>query len=160
MKKEFKEVANFYVGCKVKVVNERYVDNGYTGTIKGYLHDENELLVEHDNGGDSWEDIADCKPILKHLSDITEEETGVLFDIPEETEIYRNKSSEKGLWFDIKWKTPSGDYNYGGVGMSLMPMDKLNVYKTAYLLSKGYDLFNLIENGFAINTKSLTNPPQ
>lgn len=68
----------------------------------------------------------DFKPILKDLSDITEEDwTALGFE-------------DESEWYHFLWEYPTPQFNEKGF---------------MYLLSKGYDLFNLLSTNQAINAK-------
>lgn len=49
------------IGRKVKVFNKEYENGSYDGTITGVMEDQ--LLVEHPGGSDSWEPIGTCELI-------------------------------------------------------------------------------------------------
>ena len=123
MEVEFKDVSNHYVGCKVEVKNDRYIDGGYIGTMFGIRETiEVDLFIESDKGGDGWEHISNCKPVLKSLFDLTDHEL-----------INAISPMQCGL-------------------NSLNGLEQIKQCAeiTKFLLSKHYDLFNLIENGQAI----------
>ncbi len=68
---EIKVIAQ-YIGQKVKVTSEKYIDCGYIGTILGVCSVRG-LLVEHPKVGDGYEKIEDCKLILRELTNIKDE---------------------------------------------------------------------------------------
>ena len=64
-----------YIGQKVLVTNEKYTNGQYSGTLEGIQPASlTELFVSHVSGSDGWEAIADCKLVLKPLSEITDED--------------------------------------------------------------------------------------
>lgn len=69
--------------------------------------------------------VADIKPLLKSLSDITEEDCVAL------------GFEDKAEWYHFLWEYPTPQFNAKGF---------------TYLLSKHYDLFNLIENNEALSS--------
>ncbi len=104
MKKEIKDYLHLYLGCKV-VFNEKL-----------------KAVITHKLLADNLVPKEKLKPILRPLSDMTEDED-------QEFEYIRYKK-------DLSI--------YEGTAM-----------QTAYLLSKNFDLFGLIESGLAIDATTL-----
>lgn len=131
MKTKFEEVANLYIGCKCAFYNE-LTDKGIptlTGLLKypymGVLYSLDTEEYHHEV------DISDFKPILRPLSDMSKDELEKIVEIGEVN--HRGESPEN---FVIGWKayTP-------------------NTF--AYLLSRSFDLFGLIESGEALDKTKL-----
>lgn len=132
---ELKDYLHYYLNCRVKVANERYIDGGYIGTILGVT--ETQLLVDT-GSSDGWEDIKYCAPILRPLSDITDEEKIEMFDA-ECSDVSRITTIKKKIKFVDEWLLSQ---RFGSASFH-------------YLLKQGFDLFSLIENGLAIDKKTL-----
>lgn len=111
---QFKDVAHLYLGCKIKTeegigtLDEISTEKSDDVTITSYD------LVH------AYLRFDEFKPILRPLSDMTDEE----------------EKASRAMYHN------AGNYNFGIAA------------KTNYLLSLGFDLFGLIENGEAI---TLTN---
>lgn len=122
MKTEWKNVAKFYLGCEGKV------DNLFTARMIA-IHTNGNIQTDIARGEqDKWE-YDRFKPILRPLSDMTEEEQG-------------NFSFEQLI--DLE-DTPIEQIYF-------------NNKQILFLLSKSFDLFNLIENVFAIDKTTIPNP--
>ena len=116
MQIKFKDVAHLYVGCQVECINEKSnSDNEYFGLFANLTHYTMSMYLN-----DKW------KPILRHLSDMTEEEQTTLY----------------GHWRIIK--NPFHEI-------------QLEAKQIVWLLSKHFDLFELIESNQALDlTKIIT----
>ncbi len=107
--------------------------------------------------------LATCKPILRPLSDMTEDEA---------KELYGINPYAKGKWLvksaiiepnikgyqpniiKINWEGKEGVTGHG-VGQDVMYLNKIGAEQHRFLLSKHFDLFELIPAGLAI-----TPPPE
>ncbi len=150
---EIKAIAS-YIGGKVKVTNERYIDGGYIGTVLGVCSVRG-ILVEHDNkGSDGDEKFEDCKLILKPLSEITDDdaiEVSKIHDIDDAgIEGFFLKQGKEIIGWILKENAPAP--------LWIPPFDILKIFQL--LQSKGYDLpqyllsgKTLIESGLAIEQK-------
>lgn len=119
--KDIKDYLHLYLGCKVEI----------GATLPGMLLgvEGNTAFVKHFTEGRICMALKQVKPILRPLSDMTEEE---------------------GVEAEVAWKEGS---NYGEtIGQGL---NCAYAYRLKYLLSKGFDLFNLIPKGLAIDKSSL-----
>lgn len=129
MKKELKDYLHLYLGC------ECILDNKETGKLIGFdsrLHDSDvemvcfTIWIDKENDWSVYNDDKNferIKPILRPLSDMTEEEK----------------------------------QNIEGTDWSLLPDSgwEYTAETFLFLLSKGFDLFGLIEAGLAIDKITL-----
>ncbi len=129
MKKELKDYLHFYLGCE-------FVYN--SNPQKRYILDITELSIVQN----SW----NIKPILRSLSDMTEEES-------KDFQIIAQLEKEDLSCIEYKPNLFSNELELGTAHLT-------NVFQWAngvqYLLSKHFDLFNLIESDLAIDAKTLT----
>lgn len=119
-----KELA-LYLGCEAVATTEHLIncDEGEEEEVRIYLTIENlnELDVT----------FFDVKPILRPLSDITEEEI---------SDVFPGESNPEAYTTDF-WKSHLKEYG----------VPTLKPEQFTYLLSRGFDLFNWIEQGLAIS---------
>lgn len=119
MKTEWKDVAHLYLGC-----------DGHYYYLNGNF--SKEILIQIDTDGRCLSNnrkmvLSDFKPILRPLSDMTEEEEGEYWKI-------------RGTGWTSETESQMIREATG----------------TKYLLSKGFDLFGLIESSQAIDRTTLT----
>lgn len=156
MEKNIKDYLHLYLGCEVGIKdggilygNEKMTEiNTY-----GYVH-----LYERDG---YWP-IDQIKPILRPLSDMSEEERKELWKY-----IFKREFNENGIIVFRKDRTTSTEPRYVmssglerlGIEMNgtiwadsdLSPFKHNQHEVTLWLLSKRFDLFGLIESGLAID---------
>ena len=121
MKTEWKDVMHLYKGCEIEVRDKDFINGVQYGKLQGYQFDDN-LLIDFEQS-DGYENIGKCKPILRPLSDMTEEEClylNVAFMVVEKWA----KTAHKETWGTAEF---------------------------LYLLKQGFDLFGLIESGQALD---------
>ncbi len=143
MEKTFKEVAHLYLGCEVVIVDGIRDNNTDTLTYMNILGD---------CGGNQYEWlISNCRPILYRLEDITDKDAIELVSLW--SDIFLNVEKK-----DVRYQKLNFDFNYASsrrVRTEQVDFRKLNSDQFLFLLSKHYDLFNLIDNGHAIDAKTL-----
>lgn len=141
---EIKDYLHLYIGCEIKLTG-RNTGNYKNEIVKliGVSHTYNK--TEAILSGGSWEKYMmysafyseDITLILRHLSDMTESELKELVNQPDFTDHYCKKklmeisTSIYGLYNFISFY---GSHN-----------------SIRWLLSKGFDLFQLIDSGLAID---------
>jgi len=143
MEKNIKYYLNFYFGCECEIsdLTKRMVLEGWEEgrtKIGGYLLDC----------------MNDCtiKPILRKLCSMTEEERLELDGIYARAVIIDD--------YPFKTKLSNGDWEISKSTRSRLFMDSIvSANMTQHLLSKGFDLFGLIESGLAIDKETLLTPP-
>jgi len=161
---ELKDVLHLYLGCKVLLESEMYSENGNPDKII-------ERLAGIDKDGNCEGDSyvlyeGDFKLILRPLSSMTEEEAlhciGIAYESvythkPEFIRVEMVDSNQEAaaiICEEPGWKygfsvTKNGiDFSANG---SFLHIPQFEI--TAYLLSKGFDLFNLIPSNQAIESK-------
>ncbi|HRP30482.1 MAG TPA: hypothetical protein PKV73_01255 [Agriterribacter sp.] len=126
---QWKSVAHLYLGCDVDL-------NGvvYTLTAVQSISDLVIVRSKQDSRQGIWMWVSEIKPILRPLSDMTEEEilyVGMLWEKPFPYSELPNKI-----------KSPHT--------LELAPSCIGSAEVTQYLLSRHFDLFNLIETNQAI----------
>ena len=153
MEKTFKDYAHLYLGCDVLVQNldsddfETEIEEGITNgcvakltlvnqgdcQLRAYDDSENwEYAIEIEGAClCSWWSSRNVRPLLRQLSDITKDEA---------VELWGHKNA-----FAIM----NNSFNYDEHLSNLSP------YGTVYLLKQGFDLFNLIESGIALDKTKL-----
>lgn len=138
---ELKEVLHLYLGCEV-------VFNGVEWTmwrISKYYCD----LLGADGHSKNCIHRHEAKPILRHLSDMTEEEAIELAKLSEYEPHFRDVKVERNQYNDfiVTWQgAAEGREVFNATGEMFYCAEQFQ-----YLLAKGFDLFNLIETGQAID---------
>ena len=155
-----KELA-LYLGCEA-YGSQKYDDPLLSESRTGILIDidlkENSAWL-YSNGVQQRFLPHNVKPILRSLSDITEDELGELIIVfsGEDSSYYIASKNTYGI--EIDSKEDDGmclNIHYAG-GMDCVCKDNNEYYAYpgaqvfAYLLSKGFDLFGFIEQGLAID---------
>lgn len=127
---QLKDVLHLYPGCEVENYPYGKESNPVVGILMGVMG-ERVYIQNKDIKGNNWDHltidyVAEITPILNHLSDMPEED---------KSELKLNLFQESNLDNpqEIMW----------------------TFEQTRILLSKGYDLFKLIESGQAIDRKTL-----
>lgn len=129
---DFKDYAPYYIGCRCFNTwfpeGHKQYDKGWKlmGVCPAYARNGKPYLLENEDDY-TWTDSI--KPILRHLSDMTKEETDELEKIKGTKVVYRSH-----LPMEIKYDTPETFH---------------------WMLKKQFDLFSLIENSLAIDSKTL-----
>lgn len=144
MNTKFKDVAHLYLGCDMYTK----FDDGSSGKQELTTYELSGII-------NNWKGIRirpiEIKPILRPLSDITDEEFSVYYNMLEkcdyEAYIEISDSGEKKI--GCEWPAGvSGVYINSQVGKDLM-----NTF--LYLQSRSFDLFGLIESGEALDKTKL-----
>lgn len=114
---------------------------------------------------DGFDMPGGVKPILRRLSDMTEQEmkalyrTRTLWAYIQESHIKKIQFSEGNQnCITIGYEGPSGSSGYT-CGNELMYLNQLMPTQFHYLLKQGFDLFGLIDEGAAIDAKTIINKP-
>lgn len=125
-----KDYIHLYLGCEVMRPDGR--------TILTLYGIQRTLAVHVENGELTYSSLNACKPILRPLDSITEEEA-------------------KEAWT----KTIGVEYTRGNKDRILHNMATMSQFSPliVHLLAKHFDLFNLIEAGLAIDKTTLTPTP-
>ncbi len=144
-----------HIGQKVQVANEKYINNGYIGTILGVCSVRG-ILVKNPCGSDGDENINDCKLVLKPLSLMTKEDTlevvkmfGFSSNI-EEIEKFEKQTGEDyvSTFSEIFYK----DGNIG-VGNYKDTLSMLNAWQ--YFQDMGYDIPQRLLGGKTLRESGL-----
>lgn len=164
---KFSEVAHLYLGCTCSVSASEYYESGVGKLVRVDIEDGNTVVISantlHDRTKYCVEaDIDDVKPLLRPLSDMTEEEAIQVAEIcfPKRQmptkRVFRNLghlkqvSIEGGKRFEVALSINTGRFkiSYGSAGYTAAD----NIAEaTLYLLNQGFDLFRLLENGEALD---------
>jgi hypothetical protein len=165
MEKNIKDYLHLYIGCNVQWNKAR----GFTLTKVNWLFNEFEIDQDESGYTETFNEktVHEIKPILRPLSDMTGEVLTEIFDV-----CYRCVySSERDFpvetvstGFEMGMKAFDGKYNYGltvnvtgilfSVDGKFLTVPVFDV--TRILLREGYDLFDLLDAGLAINKSSIT----
>jgi len=159
MSKKIEDYLPYYIGqdCmigdykgKIQSVGSKEID--FMCVVSGTNQDEESGFYGEDEENDVKPEMV--KPILRPLSDMTEEEAKEVvnrqfksWSIP----IYEGHSS---LCIDVKFQIDVGNkFNHTQIDYDRISPDAFH-----YLLKQGFDLFNLIPAGLAVDkTKEVTN---
>ena len=148
MKQLTPQILGMYLGCRIMVTRGRWKVTGTLGGVDSngsvMLRDSttnftpDEDWIENDRGFDILSDGV--KPVLRRLEDMTEGEAyeyGIVAKVWHDgtAESYMRKKS-----FASREHAVVGKYRVAGL---------------MFLLSKSFDLFNLIDSGLAIDSKTI-----
>jgi hypothetical protein len=161
--KELKTYAHLYMGCEVNILHrvlddteETFVERGKLVGITESEVERGKLIAIIDMNCESLQEcyIEDVKLILRPLSDMSEEEARHIYRSYFGKSTAEDWSGDTGsAYFRPKQITPNKthglrivegeDYSSGDfmTVVGLMP----------YLLSRGFDLFGLIDSGLAVS---------
>lgn len=163
---EFKEVAHLYLGCLAKatyVTKDGDTDKDVPVELKNYRRLES-VGIAGDRRILMWVggnlSASQHKPILRPLSDMTEEEAySLIFSV----DFYKRHEIEVTNISDNPWIGISFTVRYDGKGRWWNKTQRLNAdfnpKQVGYLLSKHFDLFGLIQSGEAIDATTLNPNP-
>lgn len=170
MKEETKLTAAdwaLYLGCEAHL----FCETGYggieyerTGTLIGIKpeYDKSNGLVFMCNGGHKWPieltyKYSEAKPILRPLSDMTEEEARYLYEIVFGEDWHNRTWLPKEIYSALQWIKYDSNQN---MPARLLAISEVLGYPEAwrYLLSRHFDLFGWIDAGLAID-KTKTETP-
>lgn len=160
-KTKLSEVIHLYLGCEVTICEYEGApfNAKLTGVVTERTDHESMMRIQalisdgDDEGHIGWYDFDEIVDIhLRKLEDMTEEEANHLFDI---------HYSENGVF---KWRNcfkvnrHSAEYwiNYESSRRdrrNVIKFDEIKPKDFQWLLSKSFDLFNLVDSGQAINAK-------
>lgn len=156
MEKKIEDYLHLYLGCKVYIkgeITKGMFDDGQEVDIIGTLSSVSGnywgIDTEH---GSIGTDKAIFKLLLRPLTDITEEEMFAFFLIYCPKEQLVEDNSRESMWVGYFGKTEAKER----VKIKLLKnIISLTPIETVYLVSKGFDLFGLIESGLAIDLATL-----
>lgn len=131
MKKELKDYLHLYLGCELLSISTYEI----VGKLEGIVGSEAHFKV---NGVWYSASLSNYKPILRPLSDMTDEEYDYLAE---------------HILDDIIW-SPATIYDFINILREKLSISKL-AETNYYLLSKHFDLFGLIESGLAIDASKV-----
>jgi hypothetical protein len=142
MKKNIADYLFLYLGCDVKIIGQPDAILGAVG-----INDGERIVVRWPNDNEwSYADTKEITPVLRPLSDMTEEETKELQSICG----LENEDMEFVKEFENRF--------FDGSGKSFGSAHLTNIRQWAdgvhLLLSRGFDLFGLIDAGLAIDKSS------
>lgn len=152
---ELKDYIQYHIGCKCLNTwfpedHEMYNNNW---TLIGVAWDSKNpygLQSEYDV---TWTDSI--KPILRKLDDITDDEIKELIGWEKLNEMYVDVSFEHGNFgITVHYSIDAGDEGVHKQSHGIS-FHVFSPKEWKYLLSKGFDLFFLIKNGLAIDSKTL-----
>jgi len=136
------DVLHLYLGCEGKNHNGETID----------LTSRTLNLI--------WCNVIGFKPILRPLSDMTEEEALIYFSLPLKSIILKKNVYAESISFNYKWVNPKyasnnqDSFSYSEVGIG-NGFQSFTQKQFLFLLKRGFDLFGLIESGQAIDKTTL-----
>lgn len=148
---ELKQVLHYYLGqkCMEAVV------------VPGQALYFEESLIGYRSVYNLANDLSVVRPILRPLSDMTEEEMRDFVkgyvDEDEQYEIHSLSTDGESIEF---YCGTTSEWQPDGVAVPVerkwvMPLFQLMPHEFHFLLQRGFDLFGLIESGQAVDAKSL-----
>lgn len=151
---KLKDYLHYYMGCKVITA-----DDNEQANLVG-VSDDNAHLVHDGTGSYGTCDISGVKPILRRLEDMTEEDLKEmitklsLIDLSNcefEFEQFWVNAIRKGVVVDCLSIEMNGQIDMMHYTHATNPQAEA----FHYLLSKGFDLFGLIDAGLAVDIKTI-----
>lgn len=145
---KLKDVLHYYLGCEYRC---DYVEGGKINYICKDFYGEGKPAVR-DNENSGWIAATLIKPILSKLEDMSEEDAIECAKLSEWEPHFTDVKVERTKYGDllVKWQ---GNVE-GGEQQNITGDMFYCAEQFHYLLSKGYDLFNLIETNQAIDRKN------
>lgn len=135
--KELKDYLHLYIGCDAYVFPDETLTNGWLEQkLKEIPKMEYKIPVTHDRVRYILE--RGYKPILRPISSMTEEEAKHLITLRGYTDVSNVNFINGGVEFDHPGMT------------TYINFDKQTPEQFAYLLSRGFDLFGLLESNLAV----------
>lgn len=135
---KFKDVAHLYLGCKIySIVHGEYFFEEMTGVNNAgfYMASDDDIVA--------WDELPDNKPILRPLSDMTDQESKEYCKL-----VYGNKKFSGR--FEIEaWMNPRAKAYH--------PSFHSAVERINWLRKMGFDCDTLIESGEAFDKTKLNN---
>ncbi len=159
MGKELKDVIHFYLGCDIEI---NVYGKDRVATLMGIDPQYYHLKMPGDMAPTTYfNGKYVIKPILRQLSDITEEELRELIclryfenrDIFEQTLGRIERREEYKMTTRFGTSIPFSTFDKEGKHQmtGTFSSSSLNPYQLQYLFKQGFDLFGLLESGQAIS---------
>lgn len=151
---QIKDVLHYYIGQNCHIV---YHDGLEGENVITYA-----LLGQFALTGKFSYHPKTVKPLLRRLSDMTEDEMICLYDCEylygnhaTKSEVYKaGFKPGNGNIIEIHYRGPEGGTGYRS-GCQYVQLNRLSERQFHYLLKQGFDLWGLIESGQAIDQKTL-----
>lgn len=154
--KDIKDYIHLYIGCQVMDLYNNKIGKLIVVSWK-------EVLVMHHT---QWGlTHGEVKPILRRLSSISDDEVKDLFQYEKIKSMYREIIFERQMWNDvligitISYLTGSDEDGWHPQSWTL-EFSAMNANDFAWLLSNGFDLFQLIDSNLAIDSSTITENKQ
>lgn len=146
---ELKDVIHLYLGCQC--VTDGQLEEEHIAKMVGICYDEVQILNEYHNQHGECP-IDRVKPILRSLSSMTEEDALVVAQMESDIFLFIEiaRISKQAIGFEFEYSSSRRRR-----GRTVL-FDSLSPNQFAYLLSKGYDLFDLIPRNLAIDSTKTT----
>lgn len=153
MRIELKDVLHLYLGCECV----RTDTNKSMRLVSVYEYGENwhpdDKCVRFESAEWKWSAVQQwVKPVLRKLNSMTWDEAKEYFNKPE-AELIKVERKKNAAIFDYRWVSDkvNNDDGYSYSGIAISDNELLTPQQVAWLLSRGFDLFGLIETGQAID---------
>lgn len=139
--KDIKEYLHLYIGCECKFTDAGQIK---TGVLSSIDLEESFAMVDVENDGRFNPKYEEVEPILRPLASMTDEEFNefILLFAPEEI----NNESAKKSSFDILKRDGIKAIRFGEDNEPKVVFEMFR-----WILSKHFDIFNLIPEGLAID---------
>lgn len=169
---ELKDYIHYYLGCKCWTYSGKghlqdfdiktgywYVGLDSGGGTVGNINDTYRECPEESKNAfpDGYPPKSILKPILRKLEDITDEEIKELIGWDKLHELYVAVNFERCVDGVVVYYGIDAGEDHGGVFHQThkITFHVFSPKEWVFLLSKGFDLFKLIENGLAIDSKTI-----
>jgi len=155
MKKDIKDYLHLYLGCEIQ---GNYMDEPCKGYLTGIGEYQAEIqFIVNGNAEEepAYNRYSEVKPILRTLSDMTEDEKLWWFNSVNDgkRKLVESEwvSELNGKACEPHWTLWTDDYKIGRMGYTVGINNSFKPEQFFWLLSKHFDLFGLIEAGMAID---------
>src|SRR5687767_1475366 len=160
MEKKLQDYIQYYIGCKC--TNEWFPEghnmHSYNWELKGIKYDGSVrpyLLVNEEQDEFTWTDSI--KPILRKLDSMDDADIKSFLNWNRLNELYVDVSYKREeLAITLNYSIPCGGDMVYPQSVTIMPKIELRSDQFDHLIKNGFDLFDLIESGLAIDASTLT----
>lgn len=155
MGKKLQDYIQYYIGCKC--VRTDITSTGYQYSLYAYDCDPLSRAPYYIGSDSGYYWVREIKPILRKLDSMDDADIKSFLNWNRLNELYVDVSYKKEeLAIILNYSIPcDGDIVYPQ-SVTIMPKIELRSDQFDHLIKNGFDLFDLIESGLAIDASTLT----
>lgn len=152
---KLQDYAPYYIGCRcfntwLPEGHEQY-DNGWI--LGGFILNSSKPYCLENEDKDTWTDSI--KPILRLVEDMTDDDIKLFFEYDRLIRLYRDVSFSRfmgGITVNYSVETEDEGWYPQSYDFHFHKLSSLQLHR---LLKAGFDMFSLIKNGLAVDSKTL-----